>query len=192
VVFRLGFAGSERRKQPRMSGIERDTEERGRARVSLPDGARMRARRRGRSRSPGGRGASTGGEAGRARRVGAEVLAGGVRLRGQGRQRGGERRLVGGWPPPAGRGGGLDFGTLGFLVRAWESDGDWVCYEQREGRPGGLQPPHPPFIRIQRRAVARHALAPRARRLLVLLFLRLPSFKSHANTIEEGMQKFAI
>jgi hypothetical protein len=106
VVFRLGFAGSERRKQPRMSGIERDTEERGRARVSLPDGARMRARRRGRSRSPGGRGASTGGEAGRARRVGAEVLAGGVRLRGQGRQRGGERRLVGGWPPPAGTGGG--------------------------------------------------------------------------------------
>jgi hypothetical protein len=93
----------------------------------------------------------------------------------------------------SGKGGrGLDFGTLGFLVRAWESDGDWVCYEQREGRPGGLQPPHPPFIRIQRRAVARHALAPRARRLLVLLFLRLPSFKSHANTIEEGMQKFAI
>jgi hypothetical protein len=79
-----------------MSGIERESEERGQARVSLPDGARMRARRRGRARSPGGRGASTGGEAERARRGGAEVLAGGVRLWGQGRQRGGERRLVGG------------------------------------------------------------------------------------------------
>jgi hypothetical protein len=109
-----------------MSGIERDTEERGRARVSLPDGARMRTRRSGRSRSPDGRGASTGGEVGHACRVGVEVLAGGVRLRGQGRQRGGERRLVGGGRRQREGGRGLDFGTLGFLVRAWESDGDWV------------------------------------------------------------------
>jgi hypothetical protein len=76
----------------------------------------MRERRRGCSRSPGGRGASTGGEAGRARRVGVEVLAGGVWLRGQGRLRGGECRLVG-WPPPAGTGeGDWILGPLDFWL----------------------------------------------------------------------------
>jgi hypothetical protein len=73
------------------------------------------------------------------------VLAGGVRLRGKGRQRGLGNAGSSGVAAASGKGRGLDF---------W-----WLRGVKATGRDDRMaaNPPHPPFIRIQRRAVARHA-----------------------------------